>query len=174
MGSMYMADNNIPKSRVNITYDMEVNGIKKAKELAFKQLVIGDFSQGNSKESSYTLSNRKVYDIESNNLDSVMQNIGARFTAEVSNQITPDGDPIEVDLPIDSMKAFNPNKIAERIPELKKLIKMKELLKEYEALLDNNRKLRNFVNKKLNSAENLGEVRKSLPEEATKAYKLLD
>ncbi|OEZ32918.1 hypothetical protein AS144_07555 [Francisella endosymbiont of Amblyomma maculatum] len=49
----------IPKSRIAITYDMEVEGTKKKKELPFRELLIGDLSLGNSKERKQELPHRK-------------------------------------------------------------------------------------------------------------------
>ncbi|AJC49423.1 type VI secretion system contractile sheath small subunit [Allofrancisella guangzhouensis] len=162
----------IPKSRVNITYEMEVSGTKKAKELPLKQLVIGDFSKGSSKEKSQELANRKVYEIESNNLDSVMQEMGIQLDINVENHVEPANGVLNVKIPLKSMKSFNPNNIAQNIPELSKLLKVKELLKEYISLIDNNRKFRNLVNNLSADPESLESLIKQLKLEDNNGYRI--
>ena len=73
----------IPKSRITITYDMEVNGTKKKKELPFKQLLIGDMSLGNSEEKKQELPNRQIYVLSSPNLADVMKPMGIKFNVDV-------------------------------------------------------------------------------------------
>ncbi|QIV96416.1 type VI secretion system protein ImpB [Allofrancisella inopinata] len=162
----------IPKSRVNITYDMDVSGTKQAKELPLKQLVIGDFSQGSSKEKSLELANRKVYEIESNNLDSVMQEMGIQLDINVENHVEPASGVLNVKIPLKSMKSFNPNSIAQNIPELSKLLKVKELLKEYISLIDNNRKFRNLVNNLSASPESLESLIQQLKLDDNSGYRI--
>jgi len=153
----------IPKSRITITYDMEVNGTKKKKELPFKQLLIGDMSLGNSEEKKQELPNRQIYELSSPNLADVMKPMGIKFNVDVLNHTNPGVGEINVDLKIDSMKSFDPNYIAEQIPELSALLQAKKLINEFDALVDNNRKLRNLLNGGLNSPEALEQIQAELP-----------
>ena len=153
----------IPKSRVTITYDMEVNGVKKKKELKFKQLLVGDLSLGNSQEKKQELPNRQIYELSNPHLADVMKPMGIKLNVDVPNHINADAGEINVDLKIDSMKSFDPNYIAEQIPELAALLHVKQLIKEFDSLVDNNRKLRNLLNGGLNSPEAIEQIQEELP-----------
>lgn len=153
----------IPKSRITITYDMEVEGVKKKKELPFRQLLIGDLSLGNSEERKQELSNRNVYELASPNLSEVMKSMGIKANISVPNHIKEGAEDINVTLDVDSMKVFDPNTIAQQIPELASLLKAKELIQEFSSTMDNNRKLRNLLNNGVNSSQSIEKIQEELP-----------
>ena len=153
----------IPKSRITITYDMEVEGTKKKKELPFRQLLVGDLSLGNSQERKKELSNREIYELASPNLSDVMESMGIKLDISVPDYIKEDGEDIRVNLDIDSMKVFDPNTIAQRIPELASLLQAKKLIQEFSSTIDNNRKLRNLLNNGINSSEAIEKIQEELP-----------
>ncbi|ALY02915.1 hypothetical protein AWE47_08730 [Piscirickettsia salmonis] len=66
----------IPKSRIKIHYQTEVNGKKKDKELPFKLLVMGDLSLGSSKDRQIDLDEREIREIGVNaSLDALMNDM---------------------------------------------------------------------------------------------------
>ena len=156
-------NNVIPKSRITITYDMEVEGTKKKKELPFRQLLIGDLSLGNSQERKHELPNRRVYELASSNLSEIMKSMNIKLNISVPNRIKEDGEDIGVDLDVDSMKIFGPNTLAQTIPELATLLHAKKLIKEFSAMIDNNRKLRNLLNNEINNSEAIDKIQEELP-----------
>ncbi|APC92424.1 MULTISPECIES: type VI secretion system contractile sheath small subunit [Francisella] len=153
----------IPKSRITITYDMEVEGTKKKKELPFRQLLVGDLSLGNSKERKQELPNRKIYELNSPNLSEVMDSMGIKLNISVPNHIKEGGEDIQVDLDVNSMKVFDPNTIAQLIPELASLLQAKKLIQEFGSTIDNNRKLRNLLNNGINNVQALEKIQEELP-----------
>ncbi|BCD91391.1 type VI secretion protein [Francisella halioticida] len=160
----------IPKSRITITYDMEVDGTKKKKELPFRQLLIGDLSLGNSEERKKELPNREVYELASPNLSEVMESMGIKLNISVPNHVKEGAEDIKVDLDVNSMKVFDPNAIAQLIPELASLLQAKKLIQEFSSTIDNNRKLRNLLNNGINSSEAIEQIQKEL--NATESYQL--
>ncbi|AXA34585.1 type VI secretion system contractile sheath small subunit [Francisella adeliensis] len=168
-----MINNLIPKSRVNITYEMEVNGVKKAKELPFKQLILADLSNGTSKDREKNLGEREIHEVAGPNLNELMSKMNINYSASISNCIDSKQGVLKVGFKIDSIKSFNPNKIAENIPELTNLIQLKKLLKEYESCIDNNRNFRNLVNRLLNQKDDLDNIKKQLPLDAAISYKII-
>ncbi|OIN84455.1 type VI secretion system contractile sheath small subunit [Francisella sp. TX07-6608] len=153
----------IPKSRITITYDMEVEGTKKKKELPFRQLLIGDLSLGNSKERKQELPHRKIYELNSSNLAEVMEPMGIKLNITVPNHIKEGAEDIQVDLEVNSMKVFDPNTIAQLIPELASLLQAKKLIQEFGSTIDNNRKLRNLLNNGINNVQALEKIQEELP-----------
>ncbi|MFT4694682.1 MAG: type VI secretion system protein ImpB [Francisella sp.] len=156
-------NNVIPKSRITITYDMEVEGTKKKKELPFRQLLIGDLSLSNSKERKKELSNRQIYELASPNLSEVMKSMDIKLNINVPNHLKEGGEDIKVDLEIESMKVFDPNTIAQVIPELATLLQAKKLIQEFSSTMDNNRKLRNLLNNGINNSDAIDKIKAELP-----------
>ncbi|WP_150467835.1 type VI secretion system contractile sheath small subunit [Francisella sp. SYW-9] len=154
----------IPKSRITITYDMEVKGTKKKKELPFRQLLIGDLSLGNSQERKKDLPNRKIYELASPNLSEVMEPMGIQLNIRVPNHLKENAEDIKVNLYVDSMKVFDPSTIAQLIPELASLLQAKRLIQEFTSTIDNNRKLRNLFNNGINNAQAIEKIQEELPQ----------
>ncbi len=156
-------NNEIPKSRVMIRYKTEVDGKKKNKELPMKFLVIGDLSDGTSKDRKEELDVREIRDI-SGTLDSTLKDMGMNIEMKVENMVNPSTSPmLNVSLPIQSMKSFKPEAIVENVPELKSLLKLRELLKEFESTVDNNKAFRNIIKDILRDKDKTSGLIKELP-----------
>lgn len=136
------ANDYIPKSRLTITYDMEVEGEKKKKELPMKTLVMGDLSLEGSAAREVPFEERSIYNITSNNIDPAMKHVGAKLDMTIENHINPTDGPIKVKYDVDSMKQFDPNHLVKHIEPAKKLLQVKELLSEFGSMMKNERALR--------------------------------
>ncbi|ODN42572.1 type VI secretion system contractile sheath small subunit [Piscirickettsia litoralis] len=155
----------VPKSRIKIHYKTEVNGKKKEKELPFKMLVMGDLSLGTSKDRQIDLEEREIREVSENvSLDALMGDMGMSLNLDVDNKINPSKQAtLNVNLPINSMKAFKPESIAQKIPEIQSLLLMKNMVKELEAYVDNNKKFRGTILELMKDKEALENFKKSLP-----------
>ncbi|MDX1805050.1 MAG: type VI secretion system contractile sheath small subunit [Alcanivorax sp.] len=129
--------NEVPRSRVNITLDLETGGAKKKLELPLKLLVMGDYSNG---QSDGRLAERERIRIDRNNLNDVLKDMSPRVRYSVENKLRDDGSDIEVDLKFDSFKSFKPEAVAQNIPQLNDMLAMRSLLKDLKSnLLDNSK-----------------------------------
>ncbi|RNC78154.1 type VI secretion system contractile sheath small subunit [Piscirickettsia salmonis] len=155
----------IPKSRIKIHYQTEVNGKKKDKELPFKLLVMGDLSLGSSKDREIDLDEREIREIGVNaSLDALMNDMSMSLKIDVDNKINPEKTPIiSIDLPINSMKSLRPDFIAKEIPEVQSLLIMKKMVKELESYVDNNKKFRGKVLSLMKNKEQLENFKATLP-----------
>lgn len=125
----------IPKARVNIALDVETNGATERQELPLKLLAVGDYSAGKNTE---TVQNRERISINKNNFDKVMQDLSPQVNLSVENTLDEDVDDLNVDLKFSSLKDFHPENIAGQVPKLKRLVAMRNLLKDIKSnLLDN-------------------------------------
>ena len=162
--------NEIPKARVNITLDLETGGAKKKLELPMKLLVMGDFTQGKTKG---RLSERDRININANNFEKVLKDFSPNLKFTVPNRIKNDDSDVNVDITIDSLKSFHPEKVAEQVPELHSLLAMRNLLKDLKSnLLDNTRfrkELERILNNKPEMAELKSELEKLLSVQAEAA-----
>lgn len=127
--------NEIPKARVNIALDVETNGASERQELPLKLLAVGDYSAGKNTE---TVQNRERISINKNNFDSVMKDLSPEVNTSVENTLDENGGDLGVNLQFKSIKDFHPESIAKQVPELQKLVAMRNLLKDIKSnLLDN-------------------------------------
>jgi type VI secretion system protein ImpB len=137
----------IPRSRLTLTYRTTINGEPETVDLPFRMLVMGNFSQGNSEDRKKDLDVRQLRSINGRNLDSVMKDMKMSLDVEVPDRITPDADGgnIKATLPINSIKSFSPDEIVKHVPKLKALMLLKGLLQELQASIDNQKDLRKLV-----------------------------
>lgn len=124
-----------PKERVNIVYRPATGDAKEEIELPLRILVMGDFTQS---PDDRMLEEREPINIDKDNFNEVLkeQNIGLSLT--VPNKVSgePD-DELSVNLNFESIKDFEPEAIARKTPELKKLLELREALTALKGPLSN-------------------------------------
>lgn len=122
-----MAENSTPpKERINITYKSRTGGQTPEVELPLKLMVMADFTGGNKTP----LEERELTPVNKNNFNQVMQKMNIGINFNVSNMISQnqDEDELNIDLKIESMRDFTPDNIAQAVPELNKLLQLREAL----------------------------------------------
>ncbi|MCG8471658.1 MAG: type VI secretion system contractile sheath small subunit [Desulfobacterales bacterium] len=153
----------IPKSRLTLRYKTEVNGQPEDTTLPLRLLVEGDFSLGSSKDRAVDLEERRLRSLDGTNTDSVMKDMGMSLKFAVDNTIDPEKEEeIDVELPITSMKSFNPDEIAKHVPKLKGLLQMKTLLEEVMSNVDNRKEFRKLLNELMSNEESLAKMMEEL------------
>jgi type VI secretion system protein ImpB len=124
-----------PRERINIVYKPATGGAQEEIELPLKQLVLGDFT---FRTDSRPLEDRKPINVDKDNFNEVMrkQELALNFTVpnRLSNQ---EGDELPVNLKIETLKDFGPESVAEQVPELKKLLDLREALTALKGPLGN-------------------------------------
>ncbi len=149
----------IPKARVNITLDVETGGAKKKLELPMKLLVMGDFSNGKTKG---RVAERERININKENFESVMSNLAPKLDFHVENKMSEEGNDIRVQLEADSIKSLDPEFVAEQIPELHKMLAMRNLLKDLRSNILDNGSLRRELEKIVNNRPDLLDLKEKL------------
>lgn len=115
-----------PKERINIKYVPATNGQQAETELPLRIMVLGDFSD---RESDTPLEERRQIDIDKNNFNAVMDAANAKRDLNVTNVLNDEaGNELRVSLNFKSLKDFEPDSIVQQVPELKKLIELREAL----------------------------------------------
>ncbi len=124
-----------PKERVNIVYRPAIGDAKEEVELPLRMLVMGDFTLTSDDR---MLEEREPINIDKDNFNEVLkaQNISLNLT--VPNKISeePD-DELSVQLNFESLKDFGPEAVAQKTPELKKLLELREALTALKGPLSN-------------------------------------
>lgn len=153
----------IPKSRLTLTYRTNVNGTPEDKVLPFRLLIMGDLSGGTSKDRALELDQRSIRQLDGKNLNNVMADMKMSVKVSVPNRIDPDkAESLELTLPIDGMKSFTPAQIAENVPKIKALMLLRKLLLEVQNNYDNRKEFRNMLRALAEDPEAAEAVRKEL------------
>lgn len=116
-----------PKERINVTFKPATNGAQEEIELPLKLLVLGDFIQ---RADDRKLEDRRSVGVDKNNFDEVMAKQEISLSMAVPNRLQDEqaGDELAVTLNVKSMKDFNPASLVEQVPELKKLMELRDAL----------------------------------------------
>lgn len=149
-----------PKERINIVYRPATAGRKEQVELPMKLMVLGDFTQ---KEDGRDIEEREPVSVDDNNFDEVLESmdVGAHFT--VPNRTTSDeGKELEVNLKFTKLRDFEPGNVIESVPELQKMLELREALKALKGPLGNvpemRRKIQEIIQDDKKSAKLMTEL----------------
>lgn len=146
----------IPKSRLTLRYKTEINGEPEDLTLPMRFLVMGDYSQGSSKDRKTDLDERDTRNMNGTNTDYVMKDMGINLGFSVPNKIDPDNsENLQVDLPFPSMRSFSPDEVAKNVPKINGLLTLKELLQEVMANVDNRKSYRKLLTELMGNPEAL-------------------
>jgi type VI secretion system protein ImpB len=124
-----------PKERINVTYKPATGDMTEEIEIPYKITLLGEY---NPNEEKKPVEEKKVVKIDKNNFNDVLkaQNLSVSFN--VDNKLTQEEDSsLNVDLKINSIKDFSPEKIVENIPELKVLMQLRQSLMALKGPLGN-------------------------------------
>ncbi len=136
-------------ARVNITLDVETHGARRKKELPLKLLVLGNFSRAKKVK---ILAQRERLNITPQNFD------------ETLNTLSPTLHLPEGNLTITKMKDFLPDNVIAQIPALRKLMSIRNLLKELKANVLDNPEFRKSLEKITQNKPALQQLHKEMQE----------
>jgi len=126
--------------RVQITYDVEVGDAIEMKEIPFVVGVLADLS-GKPDQPLPKLKERKFIEIDRDNFNNVLEGMNPRVAYRVDNKLTEDDAQVAVELRFKSMDDFHPERVAEQIGPVRKLVEARKRLSELLNKLDGNDKL---------------------------------
>lgn len=137
-----------PKERINITFKPALGGAQEEVELPLKLLVLGDFT---GREDLRKLEDRKPIGIDKNTLDEVLAKQALTLSLSVPNRLQDEADAQELAIAvrINSMKDFNPASLVEQVPELQKLMALREALMALKGPLGNTPSFRQAIEQAL-------------------------
>ena len=124
-----------PQERVNILYNATTGDAQEEKELPLKLLVMGDFT---GQADGRTLEDRKPINIDKDNFNDVMRSMNLSTTLQVGNKLSEkEGEELAVNLKFANLKDMEPEAIAQQVPELKKLLELRNALTALKGPLGN-------------------------------------
>ncbi|WNW09918.1 type VI secretion system contractile sheath small subunit [Pseudomonas sp. DTU_2021_1001937_2_SI_NGA_ILE_001] len=116
-----------PKERINITFKPATGGAQEQIELPLKLLALGDFT---GRPDERKLEDRKPIAIDKNSFDEVLAKQALSLVFSVPNRLEDESqaDETAVQLQIRSMKDFSPASLVEQVPQLRKLMELRNAL----------------------------------------------
>ena len=159
----------VRKPRVQITYDVEVNGAMQIRELPFVLGVLGDFSGKVDADSPLpALKDRKFVEIDRDNFNKVLAGMKPRLALRVDDKLTgKEGSQINVELKFKDIDDFEPANVVNQVEPLKKLLETRSKLKDLLSKMDGNDKLEELLEKILKESESRDEIAKALGRDAS-------
>ncbi|EBG5615921.1 type VI secretion system contractile sheath small subunit [Salmonella enterica subsp. enterica] len=126
-----------PKERINISYIPKTDGEPSEVELPLNMLIVGD--TGNTQETA-SLDERQMVSIDKHSFNSVMSEASISLNFAVPAKLEDDAkesDEMNVALEIKSLDDFSPDNVARQVPEVKKLLELREALTALKGPLGN-------------------------------------
>lgn len=151
-----------PRERVNIVYKPATGGAAEEKELPLKLLVMGDFTLG---QDDTPLEDRKPVNIDKDNFNDVMKNQNININVNVKNTLSgKDGEELSANLKFRDLKDFDPDAVARQVPELKKMLELREALAALKGPMGNfpafRKKIQAIITDEATREKILGEISK--------------
>jgi type VI secretion system protein ImpB len=144
----------VRKPRVHIKYEVETEGAAVEKELPFVVGVLADFSCDPT-EPLKPLRDRKFIQIDRDNFDQVLARMTPGLRLRVPNALAEDGSEMPVELKFSSLEDFEPGKIAQQVPALRKLLDARNKLRDLLAKADRSEDLESLLEGVLQNDEQL-------------------
>jgi len=128
----FIARNRAP--RVQIEYDVELNGAEKKINLPFVMGVMADLS-GNAGEEKPRIDDRNFSEIDVDNFDSYLKSTKPKVVLRVPNTLTGEGE-MPVEIAFESMDDFSPAAVAAKVEPLANLLKARTELSNLVTYMD--------------------------------------
>lgn len=132
-----------PKERINITYRSAIRP-NETIELPFKMLVLADIT---GEEDERPFEERPPIRVDKDNFNDVLKETKVKLAVNVPNRLEEGDDAGEfgANLKFQSLKDFTPGGVAKQVPELAKLLELREALSALKSPLGNRREFRKQI-----------------------------
>jgi type VI secretion system protein ImpB len=116
-----------PKERVNIRFQPATGNAKEEVELPLKLLLIGDYTQ---RADDAPVEERSLINIDKDNFDDVLKSQKLSLDLSVPNVLEEgtEGGKLSVSLKFDRLREFEPEQVVQQVPELRKLLELRQAL----------------------------------------------
>ncbi|EFO30306.1 type VI secretion protein, family [Roseibium sp. TrichSKD4] len=115
-----------PKERINIRYVPATGDQQEEVELPLRLVMLGDYL---GREDDTPLEEREVLSVDKNSFASVMEEAGLSRELNVKDTLSDDDDArLTVNLNFKGLNDFSPDAIVKQVPELDRLIELREAL----------------------------------------------
>ena len=125
-----------PKERINVKFVPAVGDQVDEVELPMKMVVLGDFT---GRPDDSPIEDRKAVSIDKNSFASVLKDMELSRTLEVDDRLSEEDAEatFRVELTFSQLADFNPDAVARQVPELSKLVELRDALSALKGPLGN-------------------------------------
>jgi type VI secretion system protein ImpB len=149
-------------TRVNLVYEVETGGAMVKRELPFIMGVMADLA-GDNAENLPDIAQREFVEIKPDNFDKVLKGMAPKLAYSVDNKLDPDAeDKIGVELNFESFDDFSPEKVAQQVEPLRKLLEKRQDLSDLKSKLATNRKLNKAIQAALGDEDSKSQLKTEL------------
>ena len=145
----FVARNRAP--RVQIEYDVELEGAEKKVELPFVMGVLADLS-GKPAEALPAVGDRKFLEIDVDNFDERLKSCKPRVAFQIPNTLT-GKDNLNVEMTFENMDDFSPAAVARKVGALNQLLQARTQLANLLTYMDGKDKAEELIAKVLADAD---------------------
>jgi type VI secretion system protein ImpB len=149
--------------RVHITYDVDTGTGMEMKELPFVMGILGDFS-GHPAEPLAKLKERKFVEVTPDNFDQTLKSMRPRLAFTVENKLSEgeNAGKLGVDLRFESLDDFSPDRVAQQVEPLHKLLALRQQLADLRGSLQGNEKLEEILQATIHDADKLTRLKSEI------------
>lgn len=154
-----------PKERINIVYSPATGDAKEEVELPLKLVVLGDFT---GREDDTPLEDRKKISVNKDNFGDVMKQQKLGVDINVADRLSGEQDgEMSLSLKFESLQDFSPEELVRQVPELSKMLELREALTALKGPLGNVPAFRKLIQSALGDDEAREKLLKELGIEDT-------
>jgi len=116
-----------PKERVNIRFQPATGNAKEEVELPFKLLLVGDYTQ---RADDRAVEERALIIVDKDNFDEVLKSQDLSLDLAVPSVLDDAAadEKLAVSLKFDRLRDFEPEQVVQQVPELRKLLELRQAL----------------------------------------------
>jgi type VI secretion system protein ImpB len=149
-----------PKERINIVYKPATGDAKEEIELPLKLLLLGDYTM---RPDDRPLDERKPVNIDKDNFGEVMRKHDLKLDLNTANRLSnEENEELAVSLKFSDLKDFSPEGVVRQVPELNKMLELREALTALKGPLGNIPAFRKMIESALADDDNRGQLLKEL------------
>ena len=154
-----------PKERINIVYSPATGDAKEEVELPLKLVVLGDFT---GRQDDTPLEDRKKINVNKDNFGDVMKQQKLGVDINVADRLSGEQDgEMSLSLKFESLQDFSPEELVRQVPELSKMLELREALTALKGPLGNVPAFRKLIQSALGDDEAREKLLKELGIEDT-------
>lgn len=116
-----------PPARVNLFLEVSKGDAQEKIELPMRLMVLGDYK---GRPDDTPLAEREVINLNKDNFEDVLKSMDAKLEYTVKDTMRGGDEEMKVDLDIESMDSFSPEEVAKQVPQLNRMLAMRNLLQD--------------------------------------------
>jgi len=116
-----------PPARVNLFLEVAKGDAQEKIELPMRLMVLGDYK---GRPDDTPLAERELINLNKDNFEDVLKSMDAKLEYVVEDTMRGGDEEMKVEIDIESMDSFSPEEVAKQVPQLNRMLAMRNLLQD--------------------------------------------